>query len=136
MKDLLELCEAGVWLGHPEFLEELGHLRLPGPVHVGVRHPNKCTFERLCLEVTDEESVSPQEQRVVGPAGPVEGTKHVGPDSSMSFLVLLDPVLLHLELEAHALHEVILGCEGSASQGWFSPRVRPRPSSAGPAPGG
>jgi hypothetical protein len=100
--------------------EEGRHLGLPAGVDVAVGHAGAGGVEVLGLQVADEESVLGEEQRVVRPAGFLEGLEHLGPDGGVAFAVLVHAVGPDAEGEAHArlgrrLQAVGRGCQGGSS---------------------
>jgi len=72
-----------------------------------VNRPQSHAGERLievgCLEVSDEQPVFSQEQRVISPSGLTQSIQHVGPHDPMPSLVFVHPVFLNLKLEANAI---------------------------------
>src|SRR6478672_8753234 len=79
VEDLLQLEEAGVWGGAAEVFEQVAHLGLPERVDLPRLHAGHGSVEVIGLEVPDEETVLPQEERVVAPAVLLQRVQHLRP---------------------------------------------------------
>src|SRR3954451_21546308 len=81
--------------------EERRHLRLPPSVDVGALHRGLCRGEVVGGQVADQQAVLAQEERVVVPARVAQGGQHLRPDLGVPPAVLVQPVGVHGEREAH-----------------------------------
>ena len=102
VEDLGQLEETGVG-GAVEGDEEVAHLGLPAGVDLGRGHAGLRRRETRGFEVADQEAVVAQENRVVVPAGALEGQEHVRPDGGVATSIFGDQLRLDLELEAHTV---------------------------------
>src|SRR5215469_3431280 len=68
--------------------EEIPHLALPALVYFFLRHARPCLLEVLSLQVSDQQAVVPQKQRVVAPSRFTQGRLHLRPNLTMALPVL------------------------------------------------
>src|SRR5580693_8752660 len=84
--------------------EESGHLALPAFVHFARSHTGACALEVFGLEITDQEAICAEEERIVVPAGFAEGADHFWPNRTVAFFVFGEKFPFHLKHETDSLH--------------------------------
>ena len=97
-------------------------------VNLPQSHAGERLIEVGCLEVSDEQPVVSQEQRVISPSGLTQSIQHVGPHSLMARLVFFDPVFLNSKLKANAF--VIIHMKSVLSYALEGTRPSPAPQYA------
>src|ERR1700692_1871492 len=103
MKNLFQQLQLAVSRPPSRAFEKISHLGLPAIVDLSQSHARKSMIEVGCLQVSNEQPVFPQEQRVVSPTGLIQSIEHLRPHCLVPRLVLVDPVLLDSKLEANTL---------------------------------
>lgn len=103
MEDLFQQFHLAVSGPPLRVFEKTFHLRLPAIVNLSQSHARKSLIEAGCLEISNEQPVFPQEQRVVAPTGLTQSIEHLRPHGLVPCLVLVDPVFLYSKLEANTL---------------------------------
>jgi hypothetical protein len=103
VKDLFQQLQLAIGWTLLRVFEKPLHLSLPAIVNLSQSHAGERLIEVGRLEISDEQPVFSQEQRVISPSGLTQSIQHVGPHDPMPSLVFVDPVFLNLKLEANAL---------------------------------
>lgn len=67
--------------------EKRSHFPLPLRVYVPALHFRQRMLEIGRFQISDQESVGPQEQGIIVPAGLAEGAKHLRPDLAMPVFI-------------------------------------------------
>ena len=104
MKDFLERRDGAIGREIGRMHEEFRHFGLPAGVYFVLGHFREGARKVCGFDVTHQETVGPQEERVVAPARFTQSLLHFGPDRAMALLVLFEPLGAHLQHEADALH--------------------------------
>jgi hypothetical protein len=81
------------------------HFPLPARVDFSVGHARASALEIVGFQIADQQAIGPQEQRVITPAGLLQGLFHLRPNGSMAFFVLFNPFRLYLQSKTDPLHE-------------------------------
>src|SRR5262245_61183503 len=104
VEDLLQALQSGIGALTGRQLKELRHLCLPARVDLGRVHTGEGSAKGLGLEITDEQSVVAQEERVTAPTAPAERLQHLRPDRPVTRAVFLEPIGTNPEQEADSFH--------------------------------
>jgi hypothetical protein len=103
MEDFFQQFQLAIGRPPLRVFEKTSHLGLPAIVNLSYSHASESLIEVRCFEVSNEQPVFPQEQRVVAPTGLTQGLEHLRPHYLVPRLVLLHPFGLYSKLEADTL---------------------------------
>jgi hypothetical protein len=73
-------------------------------IYLPLCHASPHTLEIFRLQISDQEAVIPQKQRVVSPPGFPQGCLHLWPHLAMALFVLFQSLRFDLQYEANSLH--------------------------------
>lgn len=104
VKHFLERQHASVGGGVPQRLKEGRHFCLPARIDRMLVHAGASLLKVWGLQVSDEEAVRLQEERIVVPARGSQRVEHFGPDLMMTLAVFIDPVRPDFQQKTNTRH--------------------------------
>src|SRR5688572_28407034 len=97
VEDLLEALQSGVRALVSGKLEERSHLGLPAGVHLALFHCLNRRLEVVAVQISDQQAVVAEKERVVAPACLPESVERLRPNLAMARPVLVEAVGAHAQ---------------------------------------
>ena len=105
MKDFLERGHGLIGQQMFRLDKESGHFALPAVIDFAMGHGCARALKAFRFEITDQQTIGPQEERIVVPAGFPEGLLHFRPHRTVTFFVVLKAFRLDLQNKTDSLHD-------------------------------
>ena len=109
--------------GFPWESQEIGHLVLPARVDFLPHHSRSCLLKIRSLQVTDQQPVVAQKERVIVPTGFAQRLEHFRPHLLVALLVLRETTLLYVQQKTYSFLTRAAG-NGSCRSGQQGRRAR------------